>query len=765
VPGELATFLQPSGDLFLAALLIPAMAVGEELAVEGPVSPSLLRNLEAARDLLVSWNPRNPWCRLAPVALRAPLLQEVAGGGACGLFFTGGVDSFFSIHDPDGNLGASSVLVFAEGFDVPLASGPLRSRIKERLREAARLMGKAFIPVATNYRALTDPLIPWEMAHGGGLASSGLAVGGAVRRIGINSSDAYISRTPYGTHPDLDVLWSRRSLEFVPVGTPYPRSRKLATLVGDPVARSFLRVCWENIGGRYNCRQCEKCLRTMLQLDAMGALDDFPTLAGEIPERLLDRLREPAHRLFLWEELASVLGGDPAKAALVYAIGRMIERSRAGWSGPGAPAAPRRGWPGMRRSVRRAVPWLRLPARAGPAGWGGTRGDRARAGRAAPDGSPTSIRGRSGRLDTMPSASGSAFIPDDLAGRLRRTLDEELTAALAGQPAAALAIFPNHWNIGDSAIWLGQLATLERLRVELRYVCDWRTYRRDDLRRRLPEGPILLSGGGNFGDVYANEQGLRERILDDFADRPIIQLPQSLWFRSGAKLDEMRRRCERNRRFMLLVRDLPSLSLTRERLAISARLAPDMAFGLPDLRGRRSAADVDVLWLLRRDIEASDRTARTGAASGPSEAVRDWTRPGRAVVSATLAKCVRACWLSWRLARSRGGPFGYREAQVGDTFARLAELRLAIGLRLLSTGRVVVTDRLHGHILALLMGIPNVCLDNRNGKVRALCESWTAGHPLTGWAESVAAARESARELLGRRDGSAESRASDAPRA
>jgi pyruvyl transferase EpsO len=319
---------------------------------------------------------------------------------------------------------------------------------------------------------------------------------------------------------------------------------------------------------------------------------------------------------------------------------------------------------------------------------------------------------------------------------------------LAGQPGVALAIFPNHWNIGDTAIWAGQVSTMERLGVSVRYVCDFRTYRRDELQSSLPEGPILLSGGGNLGDVYANEQGLRERILDDFPGRHVIQLPQSIWFRSEAKLNEMRHRCERNRRFVLMVRDMPSLELARERLGVMAHLAPDMALGLPDLRGRREPPDLDVLWLLRRDIEAADRTARRDAGKGRSGAVRDWARPGLAVIRARRAEWIRAWWLSWRLLNTPKALFRHREARLGRSFATLAALRLGIGLQLLSTGRVVVTDRLHGHILALLMGIPHICLDNRNSKVRRFCEHWTAGSPLLRWTASVPEARETVRELL-----------------
>jgi exopolysaccharide biosynthesis predicted pyruvyltransferase EpsI len=56
---------------------------------------------------------------------------------------------------------------------------------------------------------------------------------------------------------------------------------------------------------------------------------------------------------------------------------------------------------------------------------------------------------------------------------------------------------------------------------------------------------------------------------------------------------------------------------------------------------------------------------------------------------------------------------------------------------MLSEGRVVVTDRLHGHILCLLLGIPHIVLDNSYGKLRSFDETWTRTSTLTHWAASL----------------------------
>jgi exopolysaccharide biosynthesis predicted pyruvyltransferase EpsI len=38
----------------------------------------------------------------------------------------------------------------------------------------------------------------------------------------------------------------------------------------------------------------------------------------------------------------------------------------------------------------------------------------------------------------------------------------------------------------------------------------------------------------------------------------------------------------------------------------------------------------------------------------------------------------------------------------------------------------VITDRLHGHILCALLGIPHVLVDDRYGKVGSFFSSWTS---------------------------------------
>jgi pyruvyl transferase EpsO len=66
-----------------------------------------------------------------------------------------------------------------------------------------------------------------------------------------------------------------------------------------------------------------------------------------------------------------------------------------------------------------------------------------------------------------------------------------------------------------------------------------------------------------------------------------------------------------------------------------------------------------------------------------------------------------------------------------------------------------VTDRLHAHILSVLLDLPHVVLDNNYGKVSGFMSCWTAGFPgvstatslpeALAWAETRAAAHAHAR--------------------
>jgi Polysaccharide pyruvyl transferase len=74
------------------------------------------------------------------------------------------------------------------------------------------------------------------------------------------------------------------------------------------------------------------------------------------------------------------------------------------------------------------------------------------------------------------------------------------------------------------------------------YVSDTKSYSSRVLRAKLGrDDPILIHGGGNLGDLWPRHQQLREQVIRDFPNRPILQLPQSIHFGDRSGLERAKR--------------------------------------------------------------------------------------------------------------------------------------------------------------------------------------------------------------------------------
>ena len=307
---------------------------------------------------------------------------------------------------------------------------------------------------------------------------------------------------------------------------------------------------------------------------------------------------------------------------------------------------------------------------------------------------------------------------------LQDAIEDTLGQLLVGVSTCALLDFPSYPNVGDSAIWAGEVTYLRSRGIQIAYQCDWRHYSRERLQRALRRGGvILLQGGGNLGDLYPHHQDFREQVVRDFPASRIVILPQTIHFRDAAALSRARGIFDAHRDLTMLVRDQQCLEFARNEFRATSLSCPDMAFMLGVLT-RSQAPDRDVLWLWRNDMES------VGWAPVGEQVERcDWLDEPPGLVGWTIKHFERLVGLYPNRLRQLPGVL----AHTHDLQARK---RLAHGCRLLSRGRIVVTDRLHGHILSLLLGIPHVLLDNSNGKVKRFYDMWTAESDLVRWAES-----------------------------
>ena len=324
-------------------------------------------------------------------------------------------------------------------------------------------------------------------------------------------------------------------------------------------------------------------------------------------------------------------------------------------------------------------------------------------------------------------ASSTKRSAEEVIRNLCQKIDETLEPLLPPGSRCALFNFPHHPNIGDSAIWLGQEDWLRRHRVEIAYVCDLWTYSPQRLREKLgSEGTILLSGGGDVGDVWPLSQQFRERVITEFPKHRIIQLPQSFHFNEEKNLLRAKSVFNRHPRFTLMARADYGADFARREFQVPVLLCPDMALALGPIP-RPISPSAEVVWLSRSDIESKGKTTPTPHL--PNVIVKDWLKEPR-----TKARQVD------RFISSAMIEFPKRLRGLSDLrrplFRRIAQKRLREGCRLLSQGRMVITDRLHGHIVSLLLGIPHILLDNSYGKLSRFYKTWTQDCKLTTWADS-----------------------------
>lgn len=329
---------------------------------------------------------------------------------------------------------------------------------------------------------------------------------------------------------------------------------------------------------------------------------------------------------------------------------------------------------------------------------------------------------------------------DALLSSLRRRLRDEVSRVVPAGPVALLD-YPDYGNPGDSAIWLGALQCLESLGFGPPvYTSDQRTFDERMLRRALPSGTILLTGGGNLGDLWPRHQAFRERVINAFPEHTIVQLPQSIHFGDPAALAAARGTFSAHKNLTLLVRDARSLDVATNGLGCRAVLCPDIAFAWSPDADRVTVPTIDVLRLLRTDHEAASAEAR------PASSV-DWV-DDVSTVSARVAQRLSAqlAMVVNRDAPSVGGRS--LRAVLSKMYPRVAERRVDEASQLLRSARVVITDRLHGHILSVLLGVPHVVIGDRNGKLRGFHDTWTSTAAHMRWAESRDDAERLAKDLL-----------------
>lgn len=280
-------------------LLTPiAMARGCRLELDGEVAESALQAGRSAQAVLAGWYPGLREIEVVASRVAQPRRPRADGVGA---FFSGGVDSFYSLLEHADEI---THLIFVSGFDIGLHKADLTSRTLEAVREVAAASGKELVEIRTNLRRLSNRYLDWgRQYHGSALAGIAQLLSPHLGRVLVPAT--FADDHAWGSHPLLDPAWSSE-VEVVH-DLPLPRVQKLARVAESDLAMRWLRVCYSADDSEYNCGHCEKCLRTMISLRALGRLSRAATLPHKIDPRLVRGLRlKGAGKVFAEENLATL---------------------------------------------------------------------------------------------------------------------------------------------------------------------------------------------------------------------------------------------------------------------------------------------------------------------------------------------------------------------------------------------------------------------------------------------------------------------------
>ena len=250
---------------------------------------------------------------------------------------------------------------------------------------------------------------------------------------------------------------------------------------------------------------------------------------------------------------------------------------------------------------------------------------------------------------------------------------------------------PNHGNLGDHAIFFAEKQLLERYfptgNVFGVNMTDF-AHEVQTLRKLLRgEDLLILTGGGNLGNQYMDDEIIRREVLARFPDNRVVMFPQTMYFTEDDEGTNQKNKTaeiyNRHKDLWLTARDERSFAEMKKIFSGRVRLLPDVVLtwkrqGQPDRRG--------ALLLLRNDAEG--------------------------VLNIKARQKLRETLLSV-----------YGTVEETDTDIEIAESlqdpRKALEDKLIQIGKaeLVVTDRLHGMIFSAIMQTPCVALDNYNHKI------------------------------------------------
>lgn len=263
------------------------------------------------------------------------------------------------------------------------------------------------------------------------------------------------------------------------------------------------------------------------------------------------------------------------------------------------------------------------------------------------------------------------------------------------KPKIFLFQTPTHSNIGDHAIAIAQIDFLKKHMPNVDVIEINQSLMRsfiDKYKTQIKSTDIIcLLGGGNFGNEYLFEENLRRLVVKNYPINKIIIFPQTIDYSNDLngrnELKQTQRIFKRHRDLTITAREEVSYELVKEYFPFNkVILTPDIVLSMhKTFDFKREYA----LGVIRQDQES--------------------------ILSESLKNRIN------KLLNDNYDNVVFSDMHVEDfrSVKNANERNIVVDTKLLqfAKAKIVITDRLHGMVLAAITGTPCIAFSNYNQKV------------------------------------------------
>lgn len=253
---------------------------------------------------------------------------------------------------------------------------------------------------------------------------------------------------------------------------------------------------------------------------------------------------------------------------------------------------------------------------------------------------------------------------------------------------------PNHGNLGDYAIYMAEEELFRTYDPGANVfginMTDFRNEKQILKKVISPEDLLILTGGGNMGNQYMEDETVRRDTILEFPENRIAIFPQTLYFTEDEAGYEEKEKSVQiyngHKKLIIAARDPVSYEQMKELFCCPIFLLPDVVLTMK-ISVKPERKREGILLCLRSDCESRFHTEEKK-------------------------------WIKKEALKKRDKVSETDTVIPGQIELDLLEDKTEEKIRAFTTAELVITDRLHGMIFAAITKTPCVVFANYNHKVR-----------------------------------------------